>query len=77
MENETGFWERVAQRLNAQNTDAVIKRAADIFQIMEYSGKLWFTYNGFPFCPCDMMKDEPLVALEELRNTYVKHHTKQ
>lgn len=77
MENEIGFWERVAQRLNAQNTDAVIKRAADIFQIMEYSGKLWFTYNGFPFCPCDMMKDEPLVALEELRSTYVKHHTKQ
>ena len=77
MENEKGFWKRVAQRLNAQNVDAIKERAADIFQIMEYSGKLWFTYNGFPFCPCDMMKDEPLVALEKLRSTYVKHHTKQ
>ena len=77
MENEKGFWKCVEQRLNAQDVDAIKEHAEDIFQIMEYSGKLWFTYNGFPFCPCDMMKDEPLVALEELRSTYVKHHTKQ
>lgn len=76
MENEKGFWKRVAQRLNAQNVDAIKERAADIFQIMEYSGKLWFTYNGFPFCPCDMMKDEPLVALNKLREGYIDMHTR-
>jgi hypothetical protein len=77
MEKEKTFWGKIAQRLDVQNTDAVIKRSIEIFQIREYYGKLWFTYNGFPFCPCDMMKKEPLDALEELRDIYVKNHTKQ
>lgn len=52
------------------------ERANDIYQITEYCGKLWFTYNGSLFCPCDMMKKEPLDALVELRLFYITRNTK-
>lgn len=75
MEQEFGFWDRLSQKRKEQSTNAIKKRANDIYQISEHLGKLWFTYEGFPFCPCDMMKDEPLVALNKLREGYVEMHT--
>jgi hypothetical protein len=76
MEQEFGFWDRLSQKRKEQSANAIKKRANDIYQISECFGKLWFTYNGFPFCPCDMMKDEPLVALNKLREGYIDMHTR-
>lgn len=52
------------------------ERANDVYQITEYCGQLWFTYNGSLFCPCDLMKKEPLDALVELRLFYITRNTK-
>ena len=52
------------------------ERANDIYQITEYCGRLWFTHNGSLYCPCDMMKKEPLEALVELRSSYIARNTK-
>ena len=52
------------------------EHANDIYQITEYCGQFWFTYNGSIFCPCDMMKKEPLDALVELRSFYITRNTK-
>lgn len=58
------------------NTERYIKeRANDIYQITEYGGRLWFTYNGSLFCPCDMMKKELLDALAELRSSFIERHS--
>lgn len=70
------FWDRLSRKRKEQNVNTIKNRANDIYQISERFGKLWFTYNGFPFCPCDMMKDEPLVALNKLREVYIDMHTR-
>lgn len=49
-------------------------RANEIYQITEFSGKLWFTCNGFLFCPCDLVKEDPVDALNELRSCYVSRN---
>lgn len=72
MERVTSFWKRLSTQRKEHGKDAIKKRSVDLYQITEYYGKLWFTFNGLPFCPCDMMKDEPLDALEKLRNGYVE-----
>lgn len=56
----------------SQNRDKIIsRRAKEAFQIKEVSGELWFTHYGEPFCPCNMMKDEPIDVLKTLRQLYV------
>ena len=69
------YFERL--RISRQNNrDMYVKeRANDIYQITEHCGRLWFTYNGSLFCPCDMMKKEPLDALLELRSSYIARHS--
>lgn len=69
------YFERL--RISRQNNrDMYVKeRANDIYQITEYCDRLWFTYNGNLFCPCDMMKKEPLDALRELRSSYIARHS--
>ena len=60
-----------------KNAEKYVKECAKrTFQITEHNGRFWFTYNGSLFCPCDMMKDEPLVALNKLREGYIDMHTR-
>jgi hypothetical protein len=56
----------------SKNRDKIIsQRSKEAFQIKEVSGELWFTHYGEPFCPCSMMKDEPISVLKTLRQLYV------
>lgn len=48
--------------------------ARDIFQVKEFEGKLWLTYNGNLICPCDMFKAEPMDNLNEIRALYVERN---
>ena len=70
------YLENLKTRRKANKEKYIKERANDIYQITEYCGRLWFTYNGSLFCPCDMMKDEPLVALNKLREGYIDMHTR-
>lgn len=56
-------------------TDNLIKAAKQIYQIEEFDGKLWLTYNGALICPTDMFSVEALKALAEIRELYVKRNT--
>lgn len=53
------------------------KRADEIFQITEYDGRLWFTYETFLYCPCSMMGDDTIGALATLRKNYIDRKTKK
>lgn len=44
------------------------------YQITEYQGQLWFTFNGILFCPCKMMDGAPIEALQEMRRLYVERN---
>jgi len=65
------YWETF--RANCKNNENKYNErcASRIFQITEHNHRLWFTYNGRLFCPCDMMKKEPLDALLDLRTSYI------
>ena len=69
------YWESLKRDRKERHNKAVKERANDIYQITEHCGKLWFTYNGSLFCPCDMMKKELLDALLDLRTSYVVRNT--
>lgn len=69
------YWESLKRDRKERHNKAVKERANDIYQITEHCGKLWFTYNGSLFCPCDMMKKELLDALLDLRTSYIVRNT--
>lgn len=54
-----------------------IKESKAIYQIEEFNGELWLTYNGALICPTEMFVLEPLEALNEIRKLYVKRNTKE
>ena len=65
------YWETF-KASRKSNAEKYVKECAKrTFQITEYNGRFWFTYNGSRFCPCDMMKEEPIDALSELRSLYI------
>ena len=64
-------WKRKKQERRKEN---IRIRANEIYQITEFCGKLWFTCNGFLFCPCDLVKEDPIDALNELRSWYVSRN---
>ena len=53
---------------------ALVERAEDIFQVTEYKGEFWFLFNRCLICPCSMMKDAPIDALQEMRRLYVERN---
>ena len=46
--------------------------AADLYQVREYKGELWVTYNACLVCPCSMLKDEPVEAIRKMRELYTE-----
>jgi len=59
------------------STDNKINESKAIYQIEEFNGELWLTYNGALICPTEMFVLEPLEALNEIRKLYVKRNTKE
>ena len=54
------------------------EEAKDIYQLREFAGELWLTYNGFLICPTEMFDGgEELQALENIRDLYVARNTKE
>lgn len=50
----------------------VFDYACELYQIQEYDGKLWLTFNANFICPCDMLKDDALDTLTKIRQMYVE-----
>ena len=59
------------------STDNKIKESKVIYQIEEYEGRFWLTFNGALICPTDLFIAEPLAALDEIRKLYVERNTKE
>ena len=47
----------------------------DIYQLREFKGQLWLTYNGFLVCPTSLFSEEAIKTLEEIRKLYVERNT--
>lgn len=53
----------------------IIEQAKETFQVEEFDGNFWLTYNGALICPTYMFTEEPLTALAKIRELYVKRNT--
>ena len=64
------------KRKAAKNKEEVVKNSLDLYQIQEYKGELWITYDGHLVCPTSMLVDEAVVAIERMRAMYIERTPK-
>ena len=46
--------------------------AENIYQVKEYGGELWITYNNGLVCPTSMLKVDPVEALKKMRELFIQ-----
>ena len=63
------------ERLFRKSERQCHKEAEIIYQVREFDGTLWLTYQGALVCPADMFTPPPIEALEVIRSLYVKRNT--
>ena len=68
----SAFIDSIKKKRIKIHNDEVRKQANNLFQIAENNGRLWITFDNIPCFPCEMLKKEPLEALAEIRELYVK-----
>lgn len=76
MEWIKNFIEQQRLKQKERKEKEVEKRAEEIYQVTEYDGELWFTYNGHLFCPCGLLSCSDVVdEVEKIRELYIKRNT--
>ena len=56
--------------------EEVVKSSLTKYQIKEYNGEIWLTYDGELVCPCSMLNTEPVNAVETMRELYIERTPK-
>ena len=65
---------RLLAKRRADRHGEIVHMACELFQIAEYCGQLWLTYNGNKVCPCIMLNDSPVEAVTKMRELYIRNH---
>ena len=63
-------------RFKENKHEAIKERANEIFQLCEYDGEMWLTFNGNLILPTSCLKDDPLATLAHIRELFVKRECK-
>lgn len=63
------------EKLFSKSKGKVEEDSKYVYQIQEFDGKIWFTFNGALICPTELFKDEALSTLEVIRKLYVERNT--
>lgn len=70
----------ILERLHAKRCESrekeIEQRACDIYQVQEYNGELWLTFNGNLFCPASMMKNDAVDSVGELRKMFIERNAR-
>ena len=53
------------------------QEAEDLFQIAEYDGDVWLTFDDNLVCPCYMLKSDVIASLNIMRELYIKRNIKE
>lgn len=64
----------IFERIGLTDQNKTLHEAEEVFQIKEYGGELWLTFNGSLVCPCSMLNKEPVEAIKQMRELYVKRN---
>jgi hypothetical protein len=70
------IFERYKKNRTENNHEEVVRNSQRLFQLKEYNGEIWFTYENELVCPCSMLKDEPVNAVCEMRKLYIERTPK-
>ena len=62
------------EKLFSKSADKCRQESLEIYQIKEFDGEIWITFNSSLVCPADMFKTEPVEALAVIRDLYVKRN---
>lgn len=52
-----------------------VRIAPEIYQLKEYDGQLWLTYQGGLVCPCSMLSVDPVEAVNKMRELYIERES--
>ncbi len=52
------------------------EEAQDRYQVREFKGEIWLTFDGWLVCPESMLKDDIVTAVNQMRKLYVERNTK-
>ena len=67
---------KLIENIKSSNQERKLKelneKANTFFQVQEHKGELWLSFNGCPVMPTSFLKSEPLTALKEIRELFVK-----
>ena len=50
------------------------EKAKELYQVQEYQGEIWLTFDGRLVCPASMLKDSPVDALKTMRALYIERN---
>ena len=64
--------EKIKRNQAERSQKNVEQQACELFQIMEFEGELWLTYNNALVCPCGMLNAAPVEAVRSMRELFVK-----
>ena len=62
---------KIAEAIKRRDTKKNAERVQEDYQIAESGGKLWLTFWGHPFIPQDMLKDDIIEVLKEIRQLHM------
>lgn len=69
------YLRKAKERRIREAMSEITHRAEELYQIREFHGELWITYNEELICPCAMLNVMPIEALRKMRVSYVTRKT--
>ena len=74
------FLEKWREKRERNWNRRISQMAEEVYQIREHEGELWFTFNGYLFSPCSLLRakddDDCITVLKTLRKLYIERKTK-
>lgn len=70
METIKEWWHKKCESRKYSHAKALMNKACEMYQIEEYMGKVWLTYNGALICPRELFSKDIIEVLNEIRAMY-------
>jgi hypothetical protein len=69
------YFKLYTERMKEKRHQRLVRRSEELFQIREYKGKVWFTYNGELICPTSILfNSATMTSLQQIRELYVQRN---
>lgn len=66
--------EQLKTNLRVKREKELVARAKDLYQIKEYDGETWLTFNDVLILPTSMIQGDIITVLNQMRASYVERN---